>query len=198
MKRIFYTFLKAVSGLALTSLIPVAHAQSANYKVEPTHTFVTWEATHFSTSTSRGRFDKKDGDITFDKTTGAGKAEFTIELTSVSTGVAPFDKHMKESDFFDVEKFPTAKFTVPSFKIEKNKPSEFSGNLTLRGITKPVKIKMAKGFNCYQNPFVKREVCGGDFEATIKRSEFGITYGLADKVVSEDVRVVIQVEAILQ
>jgi polyisoprenoid-binding protein YceI len=67
--------------------------------------------------------------------------------------------------------------------------------LTLRGVTKPVTLT-ATGFNCYDNPRLKREVCGGDFETTIQRSQFGITY--AAPVSPDAVRLLIQVEAIKQ
>jgi polyisoprenoid-binding protein YceI len=73
--------------------------------------------------------------------------------------------------------------------------SEIAGSLTLAGKTNPVVLK-ATNFSCYQNPMLKREVCGGDFEATIQRSQFGITYG--GPVTPDAVRLLIQVEAVKQ
>jgi polyisoprenoid-binding protein YceI len=71
-----------------------AQAEALTYNVDPTHTFVTFEASHFNTSTLRGRFDKKSGSVVIDKAAKKGEADITIELTSVSTGVAQLDKHL--------------------------------------------------------------------------------------------------------
>ncbi|KPF68040.1 hypothetical protein IP84_11390 [beta proteobacterium AAP99] len=172
-----------------------ASAQAVTYSVEPTHTFVTWEAKHFGTSTSRGRFDKKDGSITIDRTAKTGRAEITIQTASMNTGVAPFDKHLTSKDFFNSEQFPTAVFKGEKFTFEGDKVTAVEGTLTLLGKTNPVTLK-ATGFNCYQNPFFKREVCGGDFEATVKRSLYGMTYGLPG--IPDDIRLLIQIEAVRQ
>jgi polyisoprenoid-binding protein YceI len=172
-----------------------ASAQSTTYTIEPTHTFVTWEAKHFGTSTSRGRFDKKAGSITIDRAAKTGKAEITIDMKSMSTGVVPFDKHLIGDDFFAAEKFPEAKFVGTNFKFDGDKVTEVSGNLTMRGKTNPVTLK-GSGFNCYDNPYVKRQVCGGDFETTVKRSLYDMTYGLPG--IPDDIRLLIQVEAIKQ
>ncbi len=75
-----------VASLAAAGLV---HAETATYAVDPTHTFVTFEANHFGTSTLRGRFDKKEGSVAFDRAAKSGKADITIDIGSVSTGVAP-------------------------------------------------------------------------------------------------------------
>ncbi len=180
---------------AFAGFSSVALAQSATYAVEPTHTFVTWEAKHFGVSTSRGRFDKKSGSITIDKAAKTGKAEIMIDMKSINTGVAPFDGHLKSDDFFAAEKFPEAKFVSTNFKFDGDKVTEVAGNLTLRGVTKPAVLK-ATGFGCYQNPMLKREVCGGDFETTIVRSEYDMKYGLPG--IPDNIRLLIQVEAVKQ
>jgi polyisoprenoid-binding protein YceI len=184
-----------ITAAAIAALSGAAVAQSATYKVEPTHTFVNWEAKHFGTSTSRGRFDKKDGEITLDKTAGTGKATITIDMASINTGVAPFDRHLRSADFFDAEKHPTATFKTGDFKLTGGKTGDIAGELTMLGVTKPVTLKTV-GFNCYQNPMFRKEVCGGDFETTIKRSEFGMKYGLPG--IPDDIKLTIQIEAVVQ
>jgi polyisoprenoid-binding protein YceI len=190
---------KMFKPLALLAIVAgfsgLASAQSVTYTIEPTHTFVTWEAKHFGTSTSRGRFDKKSGSITIDKTAKTGKAEIMIDMKSMNTGVAPFDKHLTGEDFFAADKFPEAKFVSSSFKFEGDKVSEVSGNLTMRGKTNPVTLK-STGFGCYDNPYIKREVCGGDFETTITRSQYDMKYGLPG--IPDNIRLLIQVEGIKQ
>ena len=173
-----------------------AHAESATYAIEPTHTFAAFEISHFGTSTNRGRFDKKEGTVTLDKAAKTGKVEITINTDSINTGTEAFNKHLKSGDFFNVEKFPTAKFVGDKFSFNGDKVSEVAGTLTLNGVTKPVTLK-ATNFNCYDSPMLKREVCGGDFEATVIRSQFGINFGLQWGF-PDAVKVVIQVEAVKQ
>jgi polyisoprenoid-binding protein YceI len=181
----------AALGLALA-----APAYSANYAIDPTHTFVVYEISHFGTSTNRGRFDKKEGTVQFDRAARTGMVEVSFDTGSVNTGVAPLDKHLQSPDFFDTAKFPSAKFVGDKFSFSGDNVAEVSGMLTLRDKTLPVVLK-AKNFNCYTNPLLRREVCGGDFETTIKRSQWGMKWGL-EMGVPDDVRLLIQVEAIKQ
>jgi len=188
--------MKSLLAAATLSLGLVAAAQANTYLIDPTHTFVNYEVAHFGTSTNRGRFDKKEGTVVFDRAAKTGKVEVMFELGSVSTGVAAMDKHLQSPDFFDTAKFPTAKFVGDKFVFNGDKVTEVVGNLTLRDKTMPVTLK-AVNFNCYLNPMFKREVCGGDFETTIKRSQWGVNYGLQFGI-PDDVRLEIQIEAIKQ
>lgn len=189
--------MKPLIAAAVVALSPLlAQAQSATYAIDPTHTFATFEALHFSTSTNRGRFSKNTGTVQFDRAGKAGKVELTIDMSAISTGVGPFDNHLKGTDFFDVANHPTATFVGDRFVFNGNNVAEVSGNLTLRGKTAPVTLKAVR-FNCFDHPMLRREVCGGDFETTIKRSQWGINWGL-QMGVPDDTRVVIQVEAIKQ
>jgi polyisoprenoid-binding protein YceI len=192
-----HTLLAAIALLCAASASAQSAAstpQAAKYTVEPAHTFVTWEAKHFGTSTSRGRFDKKDGSISFDKASSAGKVDISIEMASVNTGIAPFDGHLKSKDFFNVEAHPKANFKG-DFKLDGGKVAGMTGQLTLLGVTKPVALK-SNHFNCFDHPRFKKQVCGGDFEASIKRSEFGMSYGLPG--IPDDIRLVIQIEAVAE
>ena len=201
-RRIYATLALSVSFAAT---VQPAYAQAdappalppgpASYKVEPTHTFVTWEAKHFGTSTSRGRFDKKDGAIDIDTIAKTGKVEIVIDMKSNSTGVAPFDKHLASKDFFNSEEFPTATFKGDKFKFDGDKVTEVAGTLTMLGKTLPLTLK-AGAYNCYMSPMVKKQVCGGDFEATVKRSEYGMNYGVP--FIPDNIKLLIQIEAIRQ
>lgn len=189
-----YTALVLVALAAATA--GTAQAQSATCAIDPTHTFVTFEIGHFGTSTNRGRWDKKEGTVQFDKTGKTAKVDLTIDMASISTGTAAFDKHLQSADFFDTARFTTAKFTADKFVFNGDKVSEVTGMLTLMGKTNPVVVKSSL-FNCYQNPMLKREVCGGDFEATIDRTAYGMNYGIQWGF-PKDVRLVVQVEAVKQ
>lgn len=181
---------------AATLAAGAAQAQSATYAIDPNHTYATFEIGHFGTSTNRGRWDKKEGSVQLDKAAKTGKVELTIDVASINTGSAAFDKHLRGPDFFEVEKHPTAKFVADKFSFNGDKVSEVAGTLTLKGQTQPVVLK-ANHFNCFQHPMLKREVCGGDFETTIDRSAYGINYGLQYGF-PKDVRIVVQVEAVKQ
>jgi polyisoprenoid-binding protein YceI len=186
------------NALLLTALIAAAgaaQAQSATYAIDPTHTQVVFEAKHYGVSTNRGRWDKKEGTVTLDKAAKSGKVELTLDMASVSTGIGPFDGHLKSKDFFAAEEFPTAKFVGDKFTFNGDKVASVTGELTLRGKTNPVTLT-ATSFGCYENARLKREVCGGDFEATIQRSQWGMGYGLPG--IPDSVRLLIQVEAIKQ
>ena len=181
---------------AATLAAGAVQAQTATYAIDPTHTFVSFEIGHFGTSTNRGRFDKKDGSVQLDKAGKSGKVDMTIDMTSINTGTSAFDKHLQSADLFDAAKYPTAKFVADKFAFNGDKVSEVSGALTLLGKTNPVTLK-ATNFNCYQNPMLKREVCGGDFETTIDRTAYGMNYGIQWGF-PKDVRLVVQIEAIKQ
>jgi polyisoprenoid-binding protein YceI len=184
--------LAAVATLAAGAV----HAQTATYAIDPSHTFATFEISHFGASVNRGRFDKKEGTVQMDKAAKTGKVELTIDMTSINTGFAPFEKHLQSAEVFDAAKFPTAKFVGDKFTFDGDKLVSVAGDLTIKGKTQPATFK-ANQFACYQSPVVKREVCGGDFETTIDRSQFGVDYGTAFGI-PKAVRIVAQIEAVKQ
>ena len=173
-----------------------AHAESATYAIEPSHTFATFEIGHFGTSTNRGRFNKTSGTVTLDKAAKTGSLDVTVDTTSLDTGTAAFTKHISSEEILNVAANPTAKLVATKFAFNGDKVSEIAGNLTLHGKTAPVTLK-AVNYNCYMSPMVKREVCGGDFEATITRSQFGVSYGL-NYGFPDAMHLVIQVEGVKQ
>ena len=181
---------------AATLATGVAHAEMANYAIDPTHTFVTFEINHFGASVNRGRFDKKEGSVQLDKAAKSGKVEISFDATSVNTGTPAFDKHLQSADLFNAAQHPKISFVSDKFSFNGDKVSEVSGQLTLLGKTAPITLK-ANQFNCYQSPMLKREVCGGDFEATIDRTQWGMNYGV-EWGFPKNVRLVVQVEAVKQ
>jgi polyisoprenoid-binding protein YceI len=190
------TFITLAAAAATLISVSSAQAQSATYAIDPTHTFVTFEVQHFGTSTNRGRFDKKEGTVTFDRAGKSGKVDISIDAASLSTGTGPFDKHLQSKDFFNVAEHPKVTFSGDKFSFNGDKVTEVAGMLTLLGKTLPVTLK-ASNFNCYQSPIIKREVCGGDFETTIDRVQWGMgTYVPPGQ--PGNVKLVIQVEAVKQ
>jgi polyisoprenoid-binding protein YceI len=188
--------MKTTHLLAAGLLATAAQAHAATYAIDPTHTFANFEVSHMGTSTLRGRFDRKEGQVQYDAAARTGRVEVSIDIASVSTGVPPLDRHLRGADFFDAEKFPQAKFVGDKFVFENGKPAQVSGTLTLRGKTLPLTLTATR-FNCYLNPMLRRETCGGDFEALLERSQWGIDYGL-DFGIPDQLRLLVQVEAIKQ
>lgn len=184
-----------LSALALTLISVGAHAWADQYVIDPNHTFVTFEVRHFGTSTNRGRFDKKQGTVSLDAAAKTGKAEITIDMKSIDTGVEKLDNHLKSKDFFNAEQYPTATFVGNKFEFDGDKVSAVSGTLTLLGVSQPITLK-ATNYNCYTNPMSQAHVCGGDFETSFLRS----TYGMKGMIpfVPDQVHLLIQVEAVKQ
>jgi len=180
---------------AATALSTAGLAQAADYAIDPTHTFVTFEVSHFNTSMSRGRFDKKEGTVSFDRAAKTGKVDITFEPGSVNTGTAAFDKHLQSADFFDIAQHPKARFVSDKFVFNGDQVAEVQGKFTLLGKTQPLTLKASR-FNCFEHPRLKREVCGGDFEGVLDRTAFGMGFGLP--VIPRDVRLLVQVEAVKQ
>lgn len=192
MRKSLFSLIAVAAAATLTA----GAAQAANYAIDPTHTFVTFEIGHFGTTTNRARFDKKQGAVEFDRAAKTGKVEITIDTTSVNSGTPAFDKHLQSADLFDAAKYPTIKFVSDKLVFNGDKVSEVTGQLTLLGKTAPVTLK-ATQFNCYDSPMLKREVCGGDFETTIDRTQWGMNYGV-EWGFPKNVRLVVQVEAVKQ
>ena len=188
--------IRAVAMSASTlALAAAAHAEMATYAIEPTHTSVTFEILHNKTSTLRGRFNKKEGSVEFDRAGKAGKADITVDIASLDTGLAAFNKNLLGQNFLNLVAAPTARFVGDKFLFDGDKVSEVEGQLTILGKSVPATLKAVR-FNCYTSPLIKREICGGDFETTIRRSDFGMGYKLPE--IPDDVRLLIQVEAIKQ
>lgn len=187
--------MKLPGGIAAAALCALAHAQPAGYSIDPTHTFVSFEVLHGGLSTTRVRFDRKQASVQFDRAARSGRVEFTLQMDSVNSGVAAFDARLKSAEFFDVAQHPTARFSAERFSFAGDRVSEVSGMLTLRGQSQPLSFK-ALNFNCYTSPLFRRPVCGGDFEATLLRSRWGL--GALPAAAADSVRLLVQIEAIRQ
>jgi polyisoprenoid-binding protein YceI len=182
-------------ALGLASGVGTARASPTVYQVDVTHTFAIWEVKHFGTSTSRGRFEVKSGTVSVDWDAQTGSATIVFDMTKPDTGVGALDTALKAGNYLDTDTYPEARFEADQFTIEDKKVVSVRGNLTLRDKTRPV-VLTSKGFNCYFNPLVGRRVCGGDFEADIVRSDFGVRGGLP--FVADAVHLLIQIEAITE
>lgn len=186
--------MKRIALLALTASLGIpAFAAPETYVIEGTHTFPSFSYTHLGFSKQQSRFDKTTGKIIIDRAAKTGSLDVSIDTKSVNTGAEIFNGHLKGEDYFNVEKFPAITFKSGMFKFEGDKLASINGELTIKGVTKPVTLAVAS-FNCAPHPFTKKEMCGANASTTIKRSEFNA--GKNVPAVSDEVTLNIVVEAI--
>lgn len=177
-------------------LSKIAPATSNKYIFDKAHTQVIFSALHLGFSHSHGRFMNIDGSFTFDEAKPEDSAiDVTIDANSIDMGSKEWDDHLKKKDFLNVEAFPT--MTFKSTKAEKTgeKTGKVTGDFTLLGVTKPLTLDVTYN-GSGAHPYSNNHIAGFSATATIKRSEFGMTYGIPG--VSDDVSVIIQVEGIRQ
>jgi len=172
------------------------HASAADrYRIDPDHTFAHFAVVHTGVSSVRGRMGIGKGSATLDVEKQI--AEVTVELDprSIDTGVKKLDALLSDEMFFNVAKYKTARFAGRGVKFKDGVPSEFDGELTIRGVTNPVHLT-AEHFVCKQVKIMvlDRFVCGGDLQTILKRSDFGLDK--YSSMVSDEVRLTISVEAI--
>ena len=188
--RLHRTLLAASLGALLCG---AAAAQSVGYLLAPAHTKVHWEVRHFGTSTQRGWFADVQGSVRLDRTAGRGDVSISIATASVSSGVAVLDGMLRGNNFLAATDHPTAYFVATGLRFDGERLAEVRGEFTLRGISRPMALR-ALNFGCRTDAMLQREVCGGDFEAELRRSEFGSTFGLP--FVGDAVRLLIAVEGV--
>ncbi|MFO1206965.1 MAG: YceI family protein [Burkholderiales bacterium] len=170
-----------------------AFAAPESYTIDPRHTFPMYEVNHLGFSTQRGRFNTTSGKITIDREAKRGTVQVTIDTSSVSSGVPKLDEHLRGEDFFDVAQHPSMTFKSSNLKFDGDVPVAAEGEITIRGVTKPLTLTITS-FKCGVHPVAKKEVCGADANATVKRSDFGMKYALP--ALGDDVKLVINVEAL--
>lgn len=177
MKRAIFCALALAAPLAAT-------AAPERYTLDPIHTVPHFAINHLGVSTVYGQFNKLSGEFTLDRAARKGSLELDIEAASISTGDSDKgnrqrsrDDHLKSADFFNVGEFPRISFKADDVKFDGDSPAEVSGQLTLLGVTRPLTLKVER-WVCKDHPFSKKPMCGGDASATIKRSDFGMKYGL--------------------
>ena len=186
LKQLFIALL--ASGVAAT-----AFAAVDTYKIDPTHTYPSFEADHMGLSVWRGKYTETSGTVTLDRAAKTGSLDILIDAASIDFGLDAMNAHAKKDDFFDVAKFPNVTYKSKSITFTGDTPTSIAGELTLHGVTKPVTLTLNK-FKCITHPMLKKEVCGADATATFNRGDFGVTKGLP--MFSPEVKLAIQVEAI--
>jgi polyisoprenoid-binding protein YceI len=181
--------LTAVAGLAG---FPAGVLAADTYVLDPTHTFPSLEFDHMGISTWRGRFNETEGTVTLDREARTGTVQVRVKTASIDFGLKAMDDFAVQPGWLETERFPEMSYTG-RLVFTGDAPTAVEGELTLRGVTRPLSLKLAR-FNCLEHPMLKREVCGADAFGELNRADYGMTQfaeGEAGRV-----RLLIQVEGI--
>ncbi|HQR04170.1 MAG: YceI family protein [Proteobacteria bacterium] len=190
--------MKKTFRIVLTAALAAAFAAPAlaapeTFVSDPNHTFARFAYRHMGFSTQESRFDKVNATVVLDRAARTGSVEVTIDTRSVSTGSAMFNEHIQGEDFLDTAAYPTATFKSAKLNFKDDVLASIDGQLTLKGITKPVTLTVAD-FHCMPHPMMKKEACGADASATVKRTEFNM--GKYAPGVSDEVTISVAIEGI--
>lgn len=193
MRRLFALF--APLAAALLAAHTAAVAAPVRYDVDPTHTYPSFEADHLGgLSVWRGKFNQTAGQVLLDKAAGTGSVDIVVEADSIDFGLELMNAVARGQEYFDVARFPQARFRGVLQDFVDGQPRALAGELTLRGVTRPLTLAIRQ-FKCLPHPLFKRELCGADALATLRRDDFGIDAGKAYGFAME-VTLRIQVEAL--
>lgn len=186
--------MKQLASLAIAAtLSTAAFAAPETYVIQNAHTFPRFEYNHLGYSNQVSRFDKTSGTIVIDRVAKRGSVDVVIDTTSVNTGFALFNEHIQGEDLFDTAKYPTITFKSKKLKFDGDKLASVEGDLTIKGVTKPVTLTLAS-FHCMPHPMLKKDACGANATTKIKRSDFNVSKHVP--YVSDEVTLTIPVEAI--
>ena len=189
-----FTRFAAVVAFA-TGLATPALAAPATYVIDPTHTFARFSYSHFGLSTQLSQFDKASGTVVLDQATGTASVDIVIDTTSVDTGYATFNEHIQAPDFLDTAQFPTATFKSTKVDFTGDTPTAIHGNLTIKGVTKPVTLQVTH-FVSMTHPMLKKDAIGADARTVIRRSDFNA--GKYAPNVGDEVTISVSLEAVRQ
>lgn len=188
--------IKAI-GLGAALVLACNHALAAPeaYKIDDAHSFVNWSIRHVASKTT-GTFSDVKGNILIDKEDLAQSSiEAKINLLSVNSSHAKRDKHIKEADYLDTEKFAEATFVSQKIEAKNNSEGVITGNFTLHGVTKTMSFPFkVLGFG--SDPWGGYRV-GLEARTTIKASEFGFGWGLKpNPPVGDEVEITLLIEGV--
>jgi len=186
--------LRTLAAACALAASTAAVAQPVSYAFDPDHSFVHFEVLHFNTSTIRGRFGPIRGDVVLDIAAGRGELSLRIPTAGVDTGVKVFDARLRRDDLLASDAYPEAYFVAQQFRFAGARLAELRGEFTWRGVSQPLSLRALR-FACRGTAHDDKDggqVCGGDFEGELRRSDFGVTFSLP--FVADTVRLVVHVQ----
>ena len=178
-------------------LVVAGSAFAANFNVDPNHTAVHFAASHEDLSYMRGSFRRIKGTAQLDPVARTGAMTISVAAATIDTGNTAVDNVLKSEQFLNVDSYPEMHFVSDRFVFEDEKLTAIEGRITLHGVQRPLRL-VARRFQCrdVREGIVSRYVCGGEFQATLRRSDFGMTRFLPE--VGDEVELTIDGEATKQ
>jgi polyisoprenoid-binding protein YceI len=184
-----------IAPLLLIFGVTSATAASTTYSVDPDHTHPSFEVDHFGgLSTWRGTFKKTSGTVQIDTAARTGSVDVVIDTATIDFAHDKLNEHVSSPEMLDVTKYPIAEYKGQFVEFADGAPKIISGNLTLHGVTKPVKLT-TNAFKCFKKPMLKKDVCAADASGNFNRGAFGVNYG-QQYGFRQDVLLRIQVEGV--
>lgn len=191
MYRGFKPFALAV-GITLVGVSLVA---AQTYQIDPVHTSLVFRVKHMNTAYVYGMFRDVKGTVIVNEANPAQSSiSVEVDANSVYTANEQRDNHLRSPDFFNTRQFPTIRFASTEVRKVNATTGQVKGNLTMRGVTRPITANVVltgRGKNQQG-----RDIIGFETTFTIRRSEFGIRYGLPG--LGDEVRVILSIEAVRQ
>ncbi|BBJ99281.1 MULTISPECIES: YceI family protein [Xanthomonas] len=184
----------APAPAADASTAPAVQMASGTYTLDPTHTDVLAQWSHFGFSNPTAHFGNVDGTLVYDAAdVTKSTVQVTLPLSGLNSFTAKFDEHLKSGDFFDAAKFPSATFKSTKVESAGTNKLTVTGDLTIKDQTKPVVLDVTLN-GAGEHPMKKVPAAGFDATTTIKRSDFGV--GQYAPNVSDEVKIRITTEAL--
>jgi polyisoprenoid-binding protein YceI len=171
-------------------------AEPARYELDPAHTTIAFFVEHVGYAKTLGQFLRTSGGYTFDAATNSlSSLNVAVETESVDTHHEARDRHLRGGDFLDSAAHPTMTFSADGARRTGERTFVVTGELTLLGTTRPLTLQATLNKNAPDPIGDRADVMGVSARGSLKRSEFGMTYGVADSLVGDDVEIVIEIEA---
>ncbi len=166
-------------------------SKAETFSIDPTHSMALFRVRH-GASMFWGRFNKITGTVRYSPDSESIlELDITMAIDSVDSGSEKLDGHLKSEDFFFAEKYPEATFKSSSSNRVGKKTYAVSGKLTMRGVTKPITVRVDWLGTSESR---RGRTCGVETEFTVKRSEFGINYGLSMGMLGDETKIIVAME----
>lgn len=169
----------------------------ANYKLDPSHSEVAFKVKHLMISTVTGQFSSFDASMQSESSDFTdAKINFEADIDSISTNNTQRDEHLKSPDFFDAGQHPKMQFVSTAIRKTDDAVYELEGNLTMRGVSKPVKLQVEYAGRM-TDPY-GNEKHGFEISGKVNRKDFGLNWSAITEaggvVVSDDVKIAVNAQ----
>jgi polyisoprenoid-binding protein YceI len=162
-----------------------------SFVLDPEHTFPSFEIRHQGVSLLRGKFNRSQGRVVLDPGGPGNLIEVSVDASSGDTGHDGLNKKLLGGNFFNTARFPEIRFVANEVAFQEGKPVSANGTLTMLGVSQPVVLEI-RDYACTRQFPTLRPMCGADVHTSLKRSDFGMVYGIP--LIGDEVKLAIEVE----